>query len=121
MIEVNQYFLFFFFFILFYFCFIPERRATSTLNERESHYKQQIQDYENKLEQSIHDIQTIQSELTKLQEEKISNEKKSNDTINTLKQDYERQYEILKTELTELKDRGLLVLFSLFFSSIIIK
>jgi hypothetical protein len=50
--------------------------------------------------------------LKKLQEEKDLNEKKSNDTINTLKQNYE----ILKTELTELQDRGLIFFsFSLFF------
>ncbi|CAF2154407.1 unnamed protein product [Rotaria magnacalcarata] len=72
-----------------------EQKANATLNERESHYEQQIKDYQAKLEQSTHEIQ----------EEKTSNEKKFNDTINTLKQDYERQYEILKTELTELQDR----------------
>ncbi len=62
---------------------ISEHQASSTLNERE----QQLKD--------------IQLELTKLQEEKDLNEKKSNDTINKLKQDYE----ILKTEL---EDRGLI-------------
>jgi len=63
---------------------ISEHQTNSNLNERE----QQLKD--------------IQLELTKLQEEKDLNEKISNDTINTLKQDYE----ILKTELTELQDRG---------------
>ncbi|CAF2613624.1 unnamed protein product [Rotaria sp. Silwood2] len=82
-----------------------EQKLNTTLNERESYLEQQIKEYQNKLDQSTHDIQTVQSELIKLQEEKISNEKKSIDTINTLKQDYERQYEILKTELTELQDR----------------
>ncbi|CAF3799451.1 unnamed protein product [Rotaria sp. Silwood1] len=83
-----------------------EQKLNTTFNERESHYEQQIKDYQNKLDQSTHEIQTIQSELIKLQEEKTFNEKKSIDTINTLKQDYERQYEILKTELTELRDRN---------------
>ncbi|CAF4743492.1 unnamed protein product [Rotaria sp. Silwood1] len=82
-----------------------EEKLNTTLNERESHYEQQLKEYQNKLDQSTHETQTIQSELLKLQEEKSSNEKKSIDTINTLKQDYERQYEILKTELTELQDR----------------
>ncbi|CAF1284245.1 unnamed protein product [Rotaria sordida] len=82
-----------------------EQKLNTTFNERESHYEQQIKDYQNKLDQSTHEIQTVQSELIKLQEEKTINEKKSIDTINTLKQDYERQYEILKTELTELQDR----------------
>lgn len=49
----------------------------------------------------------MQSELTKVQEERLANEKKYTDTINTLKQDHERQYASLKTELTELQDRGL--------------
>jgi chromosome segregation ATPase len=66
--------------------FFRELQANSTLNERETQYEQQIKDYQNKLEQSTQNIQTIQLELTKFQEEKNSNEK----IINSLKQDYEK-------------------------------
>lgn len=85
-----------------------EEKLNSTLHERESHYEQEIKEYQSKLDQSTNQIQDIQAQLTELQEEKSINEKKSSDTINTLKQDYERQYEILKTELAELQDRGLI-------------
>lgn len=70
-------------------------------------YEQQIKEHQTKLEQ----YQNIQTELNKLQEEKDLNEKKSNETINTLKHDYD----ILKTEFTELQDRGLASSFFFFF------
>jgi DNA repair exonuclease SbcCD ATPase subunit len=116
MIEVNQSFFFLLNSIDF---FILEHQANTNLNERESRYEQQIKEYQTKLDQSNHDLQNIQSELTKLQEEKVYNEKKSNDIINSLKQDHERQYETLKTELTELQDRGLMILNSFFSISVL--
>jgi peptidoglycan hydrolase CwlO-like protein len=53
--------------------------------------EQQTQEYQEKLEQADLAIQHLQSELQKLQEEKI----KSNDTMNSLIQELER----MKTEL----------------------
>ncbi|CAF3949096.1 unnamed protein product [Adineta steineri] len=82
-----------------------ENKAMTNFKERESTFEIQLKEYENKFGKLNDQLETNQSELLKLQEEKISNEKKSTEAINTLKQDYERQYEILKTELTELQDR----------------
>ena len=76
---------------------ILELQANSTLNEREAQYEQQIKDCQSQLEQSTQNIQTIQSELTKLQEGKASNEK----IISTLKQDNEKLQ-------NELQERGLI-------------
>ncbi len=57
--------------------------------------EQQTQEYQEKLEQADLTIQHLQSELQKLQEEKI----KSNDTMNSLILELERMK-------TELQDRG---------------
>lgn len=86
-----------------------EQKANTIINERQSQYEQEIKDYQNKLDKTTHDFQNSQLELTKLQEENNSNEKKSNETINTLKHDYDS----LKNELNELQDRGLVSSFSL--------
>jgi phage host-nuclease inhibitor protein Gam len=76
------------------------------LNEREAHYQSQIKEYQIKREQSLLEIQDLQTKLTKLQEEKTMNENQLNETINTLKQDYEAQYKELQIELDELNERG---------------
>jgi phage host-nuclease inhibitor protein Gam len=76
------------------------------LNEREAHYESQIKEYPIKREQSLLEIQDLQTKLTELQEEKTTNENQLNETINTLKQDYEAQYKELQTELDELNERG---------------
>jgi len=78
-----------------------------TLNQRESVYEKQMQEYENNLNQATRQTESIQSELAKLEEEKLSHEIKSNNIINSIKQDYERQYEMLRTQLLELQDQGL--------------
>ncbi|CAF4825203.1 unnamed protein product, partial [Rotaria sp. Silwood1] len=82
-----------------------EYTAKMTLNQRESYYKQQINEYENNLNQAMRQTQKIQNELVKLEEEKSSHDNKSNNTINLLKQDYEKQYEILQSQLTKLQDK----------------
>ncbi|CAF4009752.1 unnamed protein product, partial [Rotaria sordida] len=82
-----------------------EYTATMTLNQRESHFQQKIKEYENNLNQAARKTENIQSELVKLEEEKALHDKKSNNTINLLKQDYEKQYEILKNQLVELQNK----------------
>jgi phage host-nuclease inhibitor protein Gam len=76
------------------------------LNEREAHYQSQIKEYQIKREQSLLEIQDLQTKLTELQKEKTTNENQLNETINTLKQDYEAQYKELQTELDELNEQG---------------
>jgi hypothetical protein len=82
-------------------------------------YEQQIKDYENNLNQVTHETQTIQTELAKIEEDKILHDNKSNTTINSLKEDYERQYEILKNQLIELQNHSLIIFFSVNFFLII--
>jgi hypothetical protein len=77
--------------------FIIERVAKVTSKERAKEFEQQIDEYQHDLELAIEQTQTIYSELEKLQEEKVLNEKQSIDTIHLLKQDFEEQIEILKT------------------------
>ncbi|CAF2768032.1 unnamed protein product [Rotaria sp. Silwood2] len=82
-----------------------EYTAKMTLSQRESYYEGQIKEYENNLNQAMHETQNIQNELVKLEEEKKMHDNKSNNTINSLKQDYEKQYEILKSQLAELQHK----------------
>jgi uncharacterized protein (DUF3084 family) len=90
--------------------FTLERKANKTIHQRESEYEQQIKEYQDNLKQASRETENIQIELAKVQEEKAAIEKKSNDTIESLKQDFEKQYAILKTEL---QDRGLMIVSSL--------
>ncbi|CAF5012182.1 unnamed protein product, partial [Rotaria socialis] len=53
----------------------------------------------------MRETQNIQTELAKLETEKATHDENFNTTINTLKQDYERQYEILKVQLTQLENK----------------
>ncbi|CAF3513773.1 unnamed protein product [Rotaria socialis] len=86
---------------------LQNREATSnvTLSERETFYEKQIKQYENNLNQAMRETQNIQTELAKLETEKATHDENFNTTINTLKQDYERQYEILKVQLTQLENK----------------
>jgi chromosome segregation ATPase len=90
-----------------------------TLGHRESQYEKQIKEYENNLNQATRNTENMQAELANLAQEKASHDKKSNNTIESLKQDYERQYEMLKSQLTELQDRGLINLRSFISLSLI--
>jgi len=82
-----------------------------TLNEREIYYEQKIKEYENNLNQAIRETQCIQGELEKLEQEKILHDNKSNQIINSLKQDHE----ILKSQLNEFQNQGLVLLLLLLF------
>jgi chromosome segregation ATPase len=72
-----------------------ERKAHKTLHQREGQFDQQITEYREKLEQANLTNQHLQSELEKLQEEKMN----FKDTITSLTQN-------LETLKTELQDRG---------------
>jgi uncharacterized protein YeeX (DUF496 family) len=76
------------------------------LNERETHYETQIKEYQTKRDQAAREAQDLRTELTKLQEEKSSNEKQLNDTINSLKQDFEKQIQSYQTQITQLEDQS---------------
>jgi hypothetical protein len=80
-----------------------EQREKIILKECQSHYKHEIDEYQKNLELSIRQTSDVQSELANLQEEKELNEKILNDMINSLKIDFEKQIEILKTQNIELK------------------
>ena len=76
------------------------------LNERETHYETQIKEYQTKRDQAVRETQDLRTELTKLQEEKTSNDKQLNDAINSLKQDFEKQIQSYQTQITELEDQS---------------
>jgi uncharacterized coiled-coil DUF342 family protein len=77
-----------------------------TLNERES----QLKEYQTKGDQASQEIQDLRNAL----EEKNSKEKQLNDSINSLKQDFEKQIQSLKTQITQLENQ------SLYFSSLVL-
>ncbi len=85
---------------------ILERQVDRTVNQDESHYEKQMKEYENNLNQATTETQHIRTELAKLEEEKVLHDNKTNSLINSLKQDYERQYEILQNQLNELQTQG---------------
>ncbi len=72
------------------------------LNERESHYENQIKEYQAKRDQASREIQDLRNELTKFQEEKSVIEKQSIDT----KEDFEKQIQSLKTQITDLETQS---------------
>jgi chromosome segregation ATPase len=78
-----------------------------TSNEREIHYENQIKEYQTKRDQAVREIQDLRNELTRLQEEKTSNEKQLNESINSLKQDFEKQIQYFNTKITELENQSL--------------
>ena len=67
------------------------------LNEREIHYQAQIKTYQAEQEQSVLQIQSLQAELSKLQQEKDITENELNKSIDIIKQDVEK----LRNELEE--------------------
>jgi hypothetical protein len=85
------------------------------LRERESQYEQEIDEYQKNLELSIIQNQNIQSELADLQQEKESNENTLNDIINSLKEDFEKQIQILKTQNIESQEHRSYFFFFPFF------
>ena len=76
------------------------------LNEQQTDYDKQIREYERNLEQAMQRTQAVQNQLVELQQDKSSHDHKANETIGSLKEDYERQYEQLQIQLVELQDRG---------------
>jgi predicted nucleic acid-binding Zn-ribbon protein len=82
------------------------------LNERETYYEQQIKEYQDNLNQVTRETEKVRVELKHIQEENDLKEKKTNDLVNELKQNYEK----VQNELINLNDRGL---FSFFFSSLL--
>jgi len=86
------------------------------LRERKSQYEQKINEYQKNLELSIIQNQNIQSELADLQQEKESNENTLNEIINSLKEDFEKQIQILKTQNIESQEHRSYFSFFLFFT-----
>ncbi len=80
-----------------------EEKEKQISKEYHSKYEQEIDEYQKNIELSICQVANSKLELTNLQEEKESNEKILNETIDLLKLDYEQQIQILKTEINELK------------------
>jgi len=83
-------------------------------NEREIHYENQIKEYQTKRDQAVREIQDLRNELTRLQEEKTSNEKQLNESINSLKQDFEKQIQYFNTKITELENQSLFLFVSIY-------
>jgi hypothetical protein len=75
------------------------------LREHKLQYEQEIDEYQKNLELSIRKIEDVETELTNLQEEKESNQKLLNDIINSTKEDFEKEIEIVKTQYAELQER----------------
>jgi predicted RNA-binding protein with RPS1 domain len=75
------------------------------LREHKLQYEQEIDEYQKNLELSIRKIEDVETELANLQEEKESNQKLLNDIINSTKEDFEKEIEILKTQYVELQER----------------
>ncbi|CAF4376657.1 unnamed protein product, partial [Rotaria sordida] len=81
-------------------------KENMVLDENKSQYNQQIDEYQKNLEFSLNETENIKSELIKLQEEKTTIENQFNETINTLKQDYEK----LQNELNEREHKENMIL-----------
>ena len=92
-----------------------DRNQNRALSEREAHYETLINEYHTNRDQGILEMQDLRSELVKLQEEKIANETQLNDSINRLKQDFEKQINSLKTQITELENQSLCLVFLVHF------
>lgn len=75
-----------------------EHKAHKELHQRESHFDQQITEYQDKLEQAHLKTEHIQAELVKLHEEKT----KSAHTLNSLQQE-------LTTLRSQLDDQSLII------------
>lgn len=61
-----------------------------TMNERETHYEQQIKEYQNNINQTTRETEKIRAELQQILEENNLKEKQTNALINELKQNYEK-------------------------------
>ena len=92
----------------FMFNFTSEHQRQVALNQSNSQYEKQIKEYEEDLNRAARETQSIQNKLVKLDAEKTAHENKSFNTINVMKQDFERQYQNLNTQLTKLHDRGVI-------------
>ncbi len=99
------------------FLLLIDRTQNMALNEREIHYETQIKEYQTKRDQAVREIQDLRTELAKFQEEKSLNEKQLNDSINTLKQDFEKQIQSYKTQINELENQSLFLYFGFLYFS----
>jgi septal ring factor EnvC (AmiA/AmiB activator) len=90
---------------LFFYLYQIDQTKNMALNERETHYETQIKEYQSKRDQAIRETQDLRTELTKLKEEKTSNEKHLNETLNSSKQDFEKQIQSYQTQITELENQ----------------
>ena len=84
---------------------LVEQVVSGTLSERQMKYDEQIREYERNLEQAVQRTQAVQNQLVELQQDKSSHDHKANEAIDSLKEDYERQYAQLQNQLVELQDR----------------
>ncbi|CAF4680901.1 unnamed protein product, partial [Rotaria socialis] len=71
------------------------------LNERVGYYEIQIKEHQMKINQHVREIELLQTELTNLREEKLTDEKQWESMVQKFKQDYE----ILHAELQDRVDR----------------
>ena len=89
----------------------PSNRIDRTQNmassERESHFETQIKEYQAKRDQALQETQDVRAELVKLQGEKESQEKKLNEIVQTLTDDFTKQTESFQTQLAELENQSL--------------
>ncbi len=60
------------------------------MSERESQYEQQLKEYQSNLNQAHEAAEKVRADLSQIREENLSKEKQINDSIHTLKQDYEK-------------------------------
>ena len=81
-----------------------DQTANLALNERETQFQEQLQNYQTNLNQAIENSEKVRNELKQIQEENLSKEQQLNEVINQLKQDHEKVQ-------TELNQQGLLSLF----------
>ncbi len=71
-----------------------ERQVNDVMsNGQDGYYETQIKEYEDNLNRTTRETQQIQVELAKLEEENILHDNKTKMIINSLKHDYETEYQ----------------------------
>lgn len=86
--------------------FILDSKNNLHLQERESYYKQQIEENEKKLQNAFQEIEAAKSDLANLQEDKESNEKLLNSIMVSSQQEFEQQMESLNNEKNKLQEHS---------------
>lgn len=84
-----------------------DRTQNMASSERESHFEAQIKEYQAKRDQALQETEARRAELAKLQGEKESQEKKLNEMVQTLKDDFSKQTESFQTQIAELENQSL--------------